>query len=159
MTGAADIDLTVEPPDSPDALWCLDQYFAELNRRFEAGFNPSLGSPPTMSDYAPPQGAFIIARRNGHPVGCGALSPLDVSACEVKRVWISPDVRGIGVASRIMDWLEALALKLGYSRVRLDTNEALSEARRLYLKRGYREIAAYNDNPYAHFWFEKELSQ
>ena len=58
-----------------------------------------------------------------------------------------------------MDLLEALALKLGYRRVRLDTNEALSEARRLYLKRGYREIAAYNDNPYAHFWFEKELSQ
>ena len=78
---------------------------------------------------------------------------------EIKRVWSSPALRGTGMATRIMDRLEQLAREAGYGRLRLDTNGALTEAQAMYRKRGYREIARYNDNPYAQHWFEKDLGE
>jgi ribosomal protein S18 acetylase RimI-like enzyme len=56
-----------------------------------------------------------------------------------------------------LEALEAHALRSGFTRVRLDTNRVLTQAQALYRKAGYREIACYNDNPYAHLWFEKDL--
>ena len=76
---------------------------------------------------------------------------------EIKRMWISPDARGMGLATRLLARLEELAQEFGWTRVRLDTNRALKEAQLMYRKAGYQEIGRYNDNPYADFWFEKEL--
>ncbi|TAM49525.1 MAG: GNAT family N-acetyltransferase [Paraburkholderia sp.] len=72
-------------------------------------------------------------------------------------MWVSPSARGLGVAQRLLEALEARAKEAGVGRLRLDTNRTLTEARSLYLRNGYKEIAAYNDNPYADFWFEKRL--
>ena len=99
----------------------------------------------------------MIARLNGRAIGCGGLTTIDPRTVEIKRMWVAPDSRGLGVARRLLEALEAYARQSGMTRVRLDTNRALSQAQSLYRKAGYREIERYNDNPYAHFWFEKEL--
>lgn len=153
----AAIEIAPEPPESSDAKWCLGQYYAELARRFEAGFNPDNGNVLGAAEMTPPAGYLLLARLNGEPVGCGALKRLGRDIGEIKRVWTAPGVRGMGVASRLMDKLEALGRENGFDILRLDTNRALTEAHALYRKRGYRETGRYNDNPYAHYWFEKLL--
>jgi DNA invertase Pin-like site-specific DNA recombinase len=75
----------------------------------------------------------------------------------VKRMWTAPEARGQGVARRVLHELEALARNAGIETLRLDTNRVLVEAQAMYRRAGYREIARYNDNPYAHHWFEKNL--
>ena len=72
-------------------------------------------------------------------------------------MWVDPEYRGIGLASRILSQLEDIARGAEATVVRLDTNGTLTEARRLYSRVGYREIERYNDNPYATHWFEKPL--
>lgn len=151
------IELSVEPASNPDANWCLRQYQEELARRFEHGFDPSQGNSLDPADVTPPKGWFVVARLGDRPVGCGALKRLDTSTGEIKRVWVSDDVRGQRLASRIMDRLEQIAAEAGFAKVVLDTNRALVEARAMYARRGYAEIAPYNDNPYADHWFEKGL--
>ena len=91
------------------------------------------------------------------PIGCGALTPIDASTGEIKRMWVAPEARGLGVARRLLEAIENQARQSGVTRVVLDTNRALTQAQALYRKAGYRETERYNDNPYAHFWFEKEL--
>jgi GNAT superfamily N-acetyltransferase len=66
---------------------------------------------------------------------------------------------GHGVARRVLHKLEALARGAGIETLRLDTNRVLIEAQAMYRLKGYREIARYNDNPYAHHWFEKQLER
>jgi len=146
-----------EPAESDDAQYCLREYRAELAARFDGGFDPSKGNNLTVEEMTPPYGYLLVARLDGRPVGCGALKRLNASEGEVKRVWTSHDARGLGVASRMMDSLEQLAREVGFSVVKLDTNRTLVEAQAMYHKRGYRTIAPYNDNPYAHHWFEKDL--
>jgi GNAT superfamily N-acetyltransferase/DNA-binding MarR family transcriptional regulator len=152
---ASTIELQVEPGDSGDAHWCLAQYFAELAQRFEDGFDPNRGVAQKTDAELP--GAFIVARHHGKPVGCGMLKRIGEETGEIKRMWISPEARGMGVASRLLAKLEDMAKGFGWRRVRLDTNRSLEEAQAMYRKAGYRKIARYNDNPYADYWFEKEL--
>ncbi len=156
-SGASTVDLSIEPATSHDANWCLRQYQEELARRFDNGFDPSQGNSLDPADVTPPKGWFVVARLAGRPVGCGALKRLDASTAEIKRVWVGEEVRGQRLASRIMDRLEEIAAEAGFAKVVLDTNRALVEARAMYLKRGYAEIAPYNANPYADHWFERGL--
>lgn len=150
-------EIAVEPPESADAQWCLEQYFTELAERFEGGFDVSLGNPGGTADMTPPNGVIVVARLDGKPIGCGVLKRLDADTGEIKRVWVSSLARGMGVASRLMERLEQFGREKGYKLLRLDTNKALTEAHALYRKLGYRDIERYNDNPYAHRWFEKPL--
>jgi DNA-binding MarR family transcriptional regulator/GNAT superfamily N-acetyltransferase len=156
MTAAA---IRIEPasPDSAEAAMCLDAYFAELNKRFETGFDPGKGGPSSGTSAAPHILSFLLARLDDRPVGCGVLQRLDARTGEIKRMWVAPDARGLGIARRLLEALEKAAQEAGLRRVRLDTNGTLAEAQALYRKAGYREIERYNDNPYADFWFEKEL--
>ena len=154
---ASAVVVAQEPADSADAQHCLGAYRAELASRFDGGFDPSKGNNLTVEEMTPPAGYLLLARLDGQPVGCGALKRLGAWEGEVKRVWTAPDARGLGVASKLMDGLEQLARDVGFGIVKLDTNSTLVEAQAMYRKRGYREIAPYNDNPYAHHWFEKML--
>jgi ribosomal protein S18 acetylase RimI-like enzyme len=72
-------------------------------------------------------------------------------------MWTAPEARGQGVARRVLHELEALARDAGIETLRLDTNRVLVEAQAMYRRAGYREIPRYNDNPYAHHWFERNL--
>src|SRR5579862_6326585 len=154
MTPATDaVELTMESPEGADALACVAAYFHEIGARIAGGFDPGVGPSPSPTDMAPPHGAFFVARLAGTPVGCGGLKTLAPGIGEVKRVWTSPKARGRGVARAIMTALEGQARAMGLRAVRLDTNKALIEARAFYVGLGYREVARYNDNPYADFWF------
>ena len=149
--------ISVEDPDSPDAKWCLGQYVAELGERFDAGFDASRSIPADAGDLRPPRGTFLIARLDGRLVGCGAVKATEPGVGSIKRMWVSPEVRGTGVGRRLLLALENEAAGLGMALLRLETNRSLHEAQALYRRNGYREVAAFNDDPYADHWFEKRI--
>lgn len=154
---ASMVTIAVEDPSSADARWCMQQYFEELNRRFDAGFDPSRSISAEPDELRPPKGMLLIARLRGRPVGCGALKFHRGAPAELKRMWVSPGVRGLGIGRRILLELEAQARKRRVKVLRLETNGTLREAIQLYRDSGYREVPRFNDEPYAHHWFEKRL--
>jgi ribosomal protein S18 acetylase RimI-like enzyme len=154
---ASSITVTAEPSDGPDVRRCVTLYIEELNRIFDAGFDPNL-SPTDHADFLAPHGVFLIARLDGEAVGCGGLKSLDAQTGEIKRLWIAPDARGLGLGRRLVRMLEDHARNVGLSRVVLDTNHTLTAAQALYISEGYAEVPPYNDNPYADHWFAKRLS-
>ncbi len=146
-----------EPIDSADAKAALRRYVEELRQRFPAGFEPDRAAPPAPGDFDPPHGFFLLVRdADGQVSGCGAVRAEDGIA-EIRRMWISPALRGCGAGRRLLRELERHAGDLGCRIVRLDTAAELNEARGLYASAGYAEIPAYNDNEYARHWFEKAL--
>ena len=157
LLAAARVKVDFEPPTSAAARRCLESYFLELAERFEGGYEPTKDRSAADAEMAPPGGRFVLARLDGDPVGCGALKRIDGETGEIKRVWVAKSVRGLGVARRVLEKLEAAAREMNLSTLRLDTNKALTEAHALYRKEGYRNVERFNDNPYAHHWFEKRL--
>jgi len=154
---AAAVEIRLERSDSAAARRCLEQYFAEIAQRFAGGFDPAASPSPSPAELTPPRGALLVARLDGAAVGCGMLRAAEAATGEIKRLWVDAAVRGLGVGRRLLGELEAAARRFGLDRVRLDTNAALNEAQNLYRSSGYREIPQYNDDPYAHYWFEKTL--
>jgi len=152
------VSIAPENPSSADARWCLAHYFAELGERFEERFDPGRTLPAESKDLIPPSGAFVLARFDGQPAGCGALKTLSPEIGEIMRMWVDRAHRGLGIGTRILDALEEQAVALGHRRVRLYTNRSLDEAKAMYCGNGYREVARYNDDPYADHWFEKRLA-
>lgn len=151
------VQLILVSPTSPAAHQCLAAYFRELVERFEGGFDAAGGASALAREMVPPKGAFVLARIGGAVVGCGGFHSLGEGVAEIKRMWVAPRARGRGVARHMLRHLETLAREASVTTLRLDTNRVLIEARAMYLKEGYREIARYNDNPYADCWFEKKL--
>jgi len=155
---ASMVRFAIEDPATADARWCFDQYFAELDTRFEGGFNPALSISADVHELTPPAGALVIARLRDRPVGCGGLKLHRDTPAELKRMWIAPTARGLGVGRRLLTELERHAREAGVAVIRLETNRALSEAIALYRRSGYVEVDAFNVEPYAHHWFEKRLA-
>ncbi len=154
---ASSIEFTPADPRSEDARHCLDRYYEELAARFPGGFELGADDGPAAGEFAPPSGCMIVARLFGDPVGCGALRTLAPGVGEIKRMWIAPQVRGLGVGRRLLEALEQVGKACKLGTVRLDTHGSLAEALCLYRGSGYREISRYNENPYAQHWFEKSL--
>lgn len=155
---ASSIEFTPADPRSADARGCLERYYAELAARFPGGFELHADDAPDEDELAPPAGCMLVARLFGDPVGCGAMRTLGPGVGELKRMWVSAEVRGMGVGRRLLEELERVAIACKLRTIRLDTNGSLAEALRLYHTSGYREIPRYNDNPYAQHWFEKTLT-
>ena len=156
LFNASAVRLQVVNPRTRGARYCLEQYFAELAVRFDAGFDPTRGISATVDELTSPRGYFVLATLHGEPVGCGALK-CHRAFGEVKRMWVAQASRGLGIGRRILERLEALARRRRIPVLRLETNKTLKEAQALYRVSGYREVAAFNDEPYAHHWFEKRL--
>jgi len=154
---ASMVRFDVEDPRTATSRWCLSQYFAELNERFDAGFDPARSLYADTRVFARPSGAFVVARVRGRPVGCGAVKFKGKLPAEFKRMWIAKESRGLGLGKRLLDALENQATAAGASAVRLETNRTLKEAISMYRQSGYVEIEPFNDEPYAHHWFEKSL--
>jgi DNA-binding MarR family transcriptional regulator/GNAT superfamily N-acetyltransferase len=150
------VEVTVEPPTSDAARFCLESYFAELNTRFDAGFDPAVSVVADPAELTAPQGVLLVARLRGEPIGNGALRFHDDWA-EIKRMWVADAARGLGVGRRILAELEASARNRDVRVVRLETNRTLREAIGLYRSAGYAEIERFSPEPYAHHWFEKRL--
>ncbi|GAB2444910.1 helix-turn-helix domain-containing GNAT family N-acetyltransferase [Nocardioides hungaricus] len=149
LVRAATISLREVDPTEDVARAAAGRYFAELDRRFPHGFDP--GEP----DH---EGRFLLATSGGAPVAYGGVRLLAAGTGEIKRMWVDDAWRGAGLGSRMLRELEALARRLGHTRVVLDTNGTLTEAIEMYGRAGYAPIERYNDNPYAEAWFEKALS-
>jgi DNA-binding MarR family transcriptional regulator/GNAT superfamily N-acetyltransferase len=154
---ASQIIVGVADPGLPAARSCLVAYFRELGNRFEGGFDPELSNPAHDEEMSLPAGLFLLATLYGEPVGCGALKFHPREPAEIKRMWVSPAVRGLGLGRRLLAELERRASACGATVVRLETNETLAEAICLYRSSGYGEVKPFNTEPYAHHWFEKVL--
>ena len=154
---ASMVQITVVDPTSQDARWCIEQYFTELGYRFEAGFDPTLGISAHAHELTPPAGLLLIAYLRDEPVGCGALKFHENAIAELKRMWVAPGARGLGLGRRLLETLEHKAREAGMTIIHLETNHTLIEAIELYRHSGYQEVEAFNDEPYAHHWFEKRL--
>jgi DNA-binding MarR family transcriptional regulator/GNAT superfamily N-acetyltransferase len=156
---ASSVQVVPCDPRHPHARFAVGAYFAELSQRFDAGFDPARSLPASDGELTPPDGLLLVATLHGEPVGCGGLKFHPGAPAELKRMWVAPATRGLGLGRRLLAELEARAAAAGARVVRLETNGTLAEAISLYRTAGYQEVPAFNDEPYAHHWFEKDLGQ
>ena len=157
LVRAATVDLSPVDPAAPEAREAIAAYFAEIDARFDFGFDAADLMAEDAATLRGAGGLFLLARSEGRAVACGGLRDLGDRTAEVKRMWVSDDWRGAGLGGRLLRELEGHARALGHRTLRLDTNGVLVEAIAMYDRAGYRRIGRYNDNPYAQVWFEKEL--
>ena len=156
------VEIAVEDPASSAARFCLaflapPSSIPALTPRSSTRRDASL--PAATGDLAEPAGVLLLARISGEPAGCGALKFHGTGPAELKRMWVAPSARGLGVGRRILAELEQYARQRGTTVLRLETSRHLTEAISLYRSAGYAEVPAFSDEPYAHHWFEKHLTK
>jgi DNA-binding MarR family transcriptional regulator len=155
---AAGIIIERVDPASETARWCVAQYFAELDSRFEEGYDLTKALPADDAEQRPPRGAFLVATVDGEAVACGCIKTSAPRVGWIKRMWVASSARGLGLGRRMLTALENQARELGLTTVQLETNRRLVEAIQLYRSAGYVEVAPFNTEPYGDYWFEKRLS-
>ncbi|HZE76309.1 MAG TPA: bifunctional helix-turn-helix transcriptional regulator/GNAT family N-acetyltransferase, partial [Gemmatimonadales bacterium] len=144
---AAGLQIERVDPASSAARWCVGQYFEELDRRFESGFDPAASLPADDRDFIAPRGAFLVGSVDGESVACGAVKSISPGVGSLKRMWVADTVRGLGIGRRMLEALETQAGELGLTTLQIETNRALQEAIALYRSVGFREVAAFNADP------------
>ncbi|MBE1490447.1 GNAT family N-acetyltransferase [Plantactinospora soyae] len=151
-----------EPVDGATASALLRDYYTDIVGRYHgrpaetAEVDAVLEEEPS-DDLRPPTGLFLVGWYDGEPAGCVGLRLGDLPVAEITRVYVRPSARRQGGGARLLDAVEAAAVAYGATTVRLDTRHDLVEARGLYARQGYREVAAFSVSPYADHWFEKRL--
>ena len=116
-------------------LALIDSYFDEEEWEHELSSLPG--------KYSPPKGNLLIAYHNNKPAGCVALRKLEDGVCEMKRMFIPTELRGLGIGRALADGIIADAKNAGYRLMRLDTSNRQTEAIRLYERSGFRRTAPY----------------
>lgn len=121
------------------------------------GFDQELAALP--GDYVPPRGRLLLAFVEAAPAGCVALHQLEPAICEMKRLYVRPQFRGLRIGHSLVDLVLAEARAIGYSKMRLDTVEPIMrDAVRMYRALGFREIPSYRANPIpGALYMEREL--
>ena len=146
------IDITSEAITSPVASALIAALNAELSARYPEPGATHFRLDPT--EVAPGNGCFLVVRRDGRPVGCGALRRLRDAAPvrelgprvgELKRMYVAPEVRGRGVGRALLARLEDEARALGLERLVLETGTRQAEALALYRRVGFADIAPYGE--------------
>jgi GNAT superfamily N-acetyltransferase len=131
-----------ESSDIEEVRALVREYAASLPFALDfQDFDRELNESP--GDYAPPQGALLLARG----AGCVALRPIDETTCEMKRLYVRPSARGTGLGRRLAEAAITEARTLGYKRMRLDTVPGMDSAQSLYEQLGFEDIAPYRSNP------------
>ncbi|WP_416561995.1 GNAT family N-acetyltransferase [Nocardia testacea] len=167
MTDNGRAPWVIEPaePDSPEAATILRLYLAEMISRYyccptdDAEIDRHLADGHGSDDLTAPTGLLLLARQHGEVVGCVGLRRLGLQTLELTRMFVRPDVRGAGCATRLLCSAEVAARELGARVVRLTTRKDLVEAHALYAKHGYAEIPPYIDAPLVDHCFEKKLDR
>ena len=155
---ASQVRVEIIDPRDIDTRYCLRSYFEELGHRFDTGFDPAQSISASDEEMTLPNGLLLVANLLGAAVGCGALKlHIDTQIAEVKRMWVAADVRGLELQRRLLERLSAEAASRGMLILRLETNRSLFEAKHLYQRAGFVEVEPFNNEPYAHHWFEKDL--
>ena len=103
------VTIDVVDPATPDAQACLAAYFAELDERFDTGFDPDRSLTAGVDEMRLPHGLFVVARLHGEPVGCGGVKLYDDRPAYIKRMWVHRGARGLSLGRRLLAELEALA--------------------------------------------------
>ena len=144
--------ITIEPARSPQDLESTAQLFAAYAQSLGfdlsfQNFDTELTSLP--GKYAPPTGEILLARDNsGNAVGCVAVRPLSPpDCCEMKRLYILPAARGLGVGRKLLHGILDKALSLGYNEIKLDTLPSMRQAVSLYESAGFVPITPYYKTP------------
>jgi ribosomal protein S18 acetylase RimI-like enzyme len=124
-------------------------------------FTTELSSLPDK--YSPPGGSLLLARSSatGEPLGCIGIRPMSLEGvCEMKRLYVAPQGRGLGLGKALIDAAIKEAERIGYARMRLDTLPRMAAAVDLYRKTGFVQIEAYYDTPLAGtMFFERILAR
>ena len=155
--GAGELQVRAESPGGPVGHALRARFWAEA----AAVTGLALGDGPPASDLVDlvaPSGAFVVAVRDGEPLGCVGVRGLSGGEVEVKRLFVDPAARGLGLGRRLLGWCEDRARDRGASRLVLDTHGVLTAARALYLSAGFVEVERYNDNPHAQHWYVLTLA-
>jgi GNAT superfamily N-acetyltransferase len=118
---------------TPGVGLCLQDFAGELERLPE--------------EYGPPGGTFLLARLDGRPVGCAALRRLDADRGELKRFYVAPPARRLGIGRALAAAIIAHARVVGYKQLVLDTLDTMPAARALYHSLGFRPTGAYRPDP------------
>ncbi|MBI4912011.1 MAG: GNAT family N-acetyltransferase [Acidobacteria bacterium] len=144
--------LSIHPALTPDEIETVRSLFLEYQRSIGTdlcfqGFAVEVQSLP--GDYAPPGGRLLLAAHGGLPVGCIALHPFRGSRGEMKRLFVRPSARGLGVGRALVARVLEEARHIGYTGIVLDTLPTMTEAQRLYESLGFGDIPPYRDNPVA----------
>lgn len=147
-------------PVDPAAVAAVVAYSEELDALLGAS-SPTI-SDPRLDDYRPPGGTFLlVVSDDGAVLGCAGLRTIRTEAygdvAEIKRMWVSPLLRGRGAGRALLERLHEEARHLGHRSVVLDSKRDLLDARRLYLAAGYVEVPRYNDNADATVWMRLDL--
>src|ERR1700690_2367006 len=116
------VQVSVYDPRHPDARHCLRGYFGELSDRFDGGFDPARSISAEDRELTPPAGLFLVATLHAEPVGCGALKFHREAPAELKRMWVAPAARGLGLGRRLLTELEAHAPARGGRGLRAGTH-------------------------------------
>ena len=139
------LEIRIEAFDNPAAKALIAEVQAEYVRRY----GDVDATPVDPAEFAPPNGAFLIAYLDGVPAACGGWR-LNRGDAEIKRMYVATAVRGRGVARRILAELEANARDTGLTRIILETGDRQPEAITLYESSGYTRIPGfgiYRDEP------------
>jgi GNAT superfamily N-acetyltransferase len=137
----ANLFLEDADPLGPAAAQLLSSMTAEVLERYRDFLDAS--GPPPANDPLTPGSAYLLARVQGRPVGCGALRPIDEQTAEVRRMYVIPPFRRRGIARQLLSELERRAVRFGYSFLRLETGNRQHEAVALYQSCGFYGIPPY----------------
>lgn len=159
---ASQITVTRMAPTAPPALIALRCYYDDIVSRYhcreasEEEIEAAMREEPS-DDLALPRGLLLVARADDTVLGCAGLRLLPNGIGAVTRVYVAVKARGRGLGSRLLRELEGEARRHQVTKLRLDTRGDLVEARRLYVRHGYQEVAPFNKDRYAEHWFAKSL--
>ena len=148
---------------SAEALALLDAYFAERAAGFPAAQGAYRPTYPTVEQFTPPAGVFLVVEDDGEVIGCGGVRRIqrrpetNEVRFEVKHLWLAPVARGRGAGRLLLEELERRAVEFGAQELVLDTNASLEAAGGLYRSSGYDDIEPYNANPNATHWYGKRV--
>ena len=149
-------EIRAAPLDGVDATMLVAAFTDEIVDRYPT-WTPASGPSAHPSEFIPPDGLFVVAYADEAPIGCAGFKRIEDQRAEIKRLYVSREGRRDGVARRILEHLEAAARAAGFVAVRLDTGNQQPESLALFRSTGYQEIADYNRNLFASYWFEKPL--
>ena len=151
------ITIVSEDPEGHESLRLIHELTVELSNLYADDGGANSFDPHKPGDR---RSAFVVARLDGRAIGCGAIRPFTVETAEVKRMYVAPEVRKLGIGARILSELESAAKKLGYQRLRLETGLKQPGAIALYEAAGFAKVKCYGEyanNPLS-ICFEKEIA-
>ena len=151
------VEMRIVDPAHTDATRCVEAYFAELEARSRASLDPATLAAAKPDEMRMPHGAMLVAYLRGNAIGCGGVKLHGRRPCEIKRMWVDPEARGLGLGRRLLSELESLAREHGARVAHIETSHHLPEAIALYESAGWVEVEPFNEEPFADHWLEKKL--